>query len=150
MWLALAELLADLSADGASNLNLVSLLTGHGDRLDSHLVLENQQRWDALKRGCKSLHQLATVMRRCCKAREATDAQVADNEAGGTKVICYDAGKRHEKKEDRYHGRRLMLFAEPQIGKTGAFLGLIEVCFLPSPPPSDGIGSTARDQRERG
>ena len=58
MWLALAELLADLSADGASNLNLVSLLTGHGDRLDSHMVLENQQRWDTLKGG----HQQSGVM----------------------------------------------------------------------------------------
>lgn len=111
---------------------MVSLLTGHGERLDSHMMLESPERWEKLKGGCKSLHQLATVLRRCCKAREDADAMVADDESGGSKVICYDAGKRHEAKEVRYHERRLMLFAEPQIGKTGAFLGLIEVRCLAS------------------
>jgi hypothetical protein len=128
---ALAELLADLRDGSPDGLNLVGLLAAHGDRLDTHMALESPTRWNSFKGNCKSLHQLTTVMRRCCKAREATDAAIPDDESGGgTSTICYDAGKRHEEKEDRYHPRRLMLFADPQIGKTGAFLGLIEVYLL--------------------
>ena len=116
---------------GSSNSgSLVGLLASHGENLDSHMTLHKKPvDWHQAISGCTTLHQLTTAMRKCCKAREGTDAAVADEDNGGSKakIICYDAGARSKPAESRYHQRRLMLFAEPQIGKTGAFLGLIEV-----------------------
>ena len=77
------------------------------------------------------MRELVALMRSCCKAREEGDDAVVDedNASGGSKVIAYDAGRRDMdlSREERYHERRLLLLAEPQLGKTGAALGLIEV-----------------------
>jgi hypothetical protein len=152
------QLLKDLGkacAEEAQEDRLVSLLRSHSSRLDSHMMLEHSELWEAEKAKCTTMRELVSLMRRCCKARERGDAAVADedNASGASKVIAYDAGRRNTKLslEDRYHERRLLLLAEPQLGKTGAALGLIEVrptshhpiswsslivhAALPEPPP---------------
>ena len=76
----------------------------------------------------QSLHELAPLMRQSFSACGPGDA---------ASTVMYDAERRTAAllhpptpaaMAERYHARRLLLFAEPQIGKTGAFLGLIEVC----------------------
>ena len=106
---------------------LTYLLREHGNKLDSHMTLEHSEQWRQRAQQCQSIDELAQLMRECCKARDGQDTAVPDEDgaSGGSKVICYDAGNRNNPKP--YHERRLLLFAEPQIGKTGSFLGLIEV-----------------------
>lgn len=111
---------------------LVSLLRSHGKRLDSHMMLMEGTRWEAKEAECTTMRELVTLMRSCCKAREKGDVAVLDedNASGRSKKIAaYDAGRRGMdlSREERYHERRLLLLAEPQLGKTGAALGLIEV-----------------------
>jgi hypothetical protein len=91
------------------------------------MKLVSEERWEQGLASCGSMHELSVLMRRCCKAREETDEAMEDDEKSGNRVICYDKGRRSLPLHERYHRRRLLLFAEPQIGKTGAFLGLIEV-----------------------
>ena len=135
------QLLKDLGeacAEGPQEDRLVSLLRSHGNRLDSHMMLQDSALWQAKMAKCTTMRELVSLMRRCCKAREKGDAAVVDedNASGGSNVIAYDAGRRniHLSLEDRYHKRRLLLLAEPQLGKTGAALGLIEVR---ADPPSN-------------
>ena len=135
------QLLKDLGeacAEGPQEDRLVSLLRSHGSRLDSHMMLQDSALWQAEMAKCTTMRELVSLMRRCCKAREKGDAAVVDedNASGGSNVIAYDAGRRklNLSLEDRYHKRRLLLLAEPQLGKTGAALGLIEVR---ADPPSN-------------
>ena len=111
---------------------LVTLLKTYPQRLDTHMALESEELWDQHKASCRTMHELSVLMRRCCKAREEGDTPMEDDEMSGNRVICYDKGRRHLPLNERYHQRRLLLFAEPQIGKTGAFLGLIEVRCWPA------------------
>ena len=137
------QLLADIGeacAEEAQEDRLVSLLRSHSSRLDSHMMLKDSKLWEAEMAKCTTMRELVSLMRRCCKAREKGDAAVVDedNASGGSKVIAYDAGRRNMNLslEDRYHERRLLLLAEPQLGKTGAALGLIEV--RADPPSNHG------------
>jgi len=116
-------------------------LREHGSRLDSHMTLEYSETWDKQASQCQSIDELAALMRQCCKARDGRDVAVRDEDgaSGGSKVICYDAGNRSKSKAERYHQRRVLLFAEPQIGKTGSFLGLIEVLRLRLTPQPEEI-----------
>eukprot|EP00966_Prymnesium_polylepis_P230009 5322104-Prymnesium_polylepis.1 len=84
------------------------------------MTLEHSEIWDKEASQCQSIDELAALMRQCCKARDGRDVAVHDEDgaSGGSKVICYDAGNRSKSKAERYHQRRVLLFAEPQIGKT--------------------------------
>ena len=109
---------------------LLDILRSYPERLDSHMKLENRAKWDRHKDSCSSVQELLTLMRGCFKAADGNVDKTLDK--GTKRVVMYDAGRRkdatNEELMQRYHHRRLMLDAEPQIGKTGAFLGLIEVC----------------------
>ena len=115
---------------GYTGSRLTWLLLKHGNRLDTHITLEHPGEWQQRAPQCQSIDELTGLMRQCCKARDDQDSAVPDEDgaSSGSRVICYDAGNRQKPEEQRYHKRRLLLFAEPQIGKTGSFLGLIEVC----------------------
>ena len=120
--------------EGVGPDRLVSLLRSHKERIDSHMRLlddKSGQTWEDSKGACGTVRELLQLMRKCHKAREKRDEEVPDEDkvANGSKIISYDAGRRNQtlSNDERYHKRRLLLLAEPQLGKTGAVLALIEV-----------------------
>ena len=118
-------------------------LIRQSSNLDIHMKLKHAPLWSQGK--VQSLHELAPLMRQSFSACGPGDA---------ASTVMYDAERRKTTAlphpptpaamAERYHARRLLLFAQPQIGKTGALLGLIEVrtrnianfLFLASTPPS--------------
>lgn len=115
------QLLSDLrgrSADRPARADdrLAELLKMHGARLDDHMQLANDGlRWEPASSDATSLLAVTGLMRRTCVAREQSLAGASGGREGATPN--YDAGRRNEPLEiaERYHKRRIVLFAEPQV-----------------------------------
>ncbi len=112
---------------------LAELLSAHLKNLDSHMTMTGQPPPES--ETPQTMEEVTRFMRTSCRARaeqekqkKTTDEekQMREQEGAG---VSYDE-KRFERQllpEQRYHRNRILLYAEPQIGKTGAYLGLIEV-----------------------
>jgi len=132
------ELFIDLGmadkTDKAQNVSrVVKLLADHGSRLDSHMLLQNKDNSCWLTAPLFGLSHALTSMRTSHKAREnevMRADEVREVPDCDRKTASYDAGLRMQTQKERLHNRRLLLAAEPQIGKTGAVLALIEVLRL--------------------